>query len=117
MSTLSEIGQELVDEGLDDYVGLWEVAWILRRRKPSYTDDEIHEAALEILGPLLRKGLMKPGALQEKGGFRAWKLTAEESLARIDQEWRELGQDPNIGQVCWFSNTASGDVAAGKRET
>jgi hypothetical protein len=114
MTALADIRQELLAEGQDDYVGLWEVAWILRRSKPSYTGDEIREVALEVLGPLLSEGLMEPGSLQEKGGFLAWTCTPEEALARIDEKWRALGQDPNIGEVCWFSNTSAGDAAAGK---
>jgi hypothetical protein len=117
MRTLAEIRQELLAEGRDDYVGLWEFAWILRRSKPSCTDDEIREVALEVLGPLLSKGLMEPGALQENGGFLAWTCTPEEALARIDKEWRALGQDPNIGEVCWFSNTSAGDEVARQNET
>ena len=112
MSALSDIRKEILVEGLDDYVGLWELPWILRRRKPESTDDEVRERALEILSPLLREGLIEAGALRDDGDFLPWPCTPEEALARIDKEWRELGQDPNIGQVCWFSNTASGDRAA-----
>jgi len=114
MRALADIRQELLTEGRGDYVGLWEIAWILRRSQPSYTADEIREAALEVLGFLLCGGLMEPGILQENGGFLAWKCTPEKALARIDKEWRALGQDPNIGQVCWFSNTSAGDKAAGQ---
>ncbi|NHA16183.1 hypothetical protein [Thioalkalivibrio sp. XN279] len=117
MTTLADIRQELLAEGQDDYVGLWEVAWILRRSKSSHTGDEIREVALEVLGPLLCEGLMEPGTLQENGGFLAWTCTPERALARIDEEWRALGQEPNIGQVCWFSNTSAGDKAAGQNET
>ena len=117
MTRLADVRQELLLEGQDDYVGLWEIAWILRRSKPSYGADEIREVALEILKPLLGEGLMEPGLLRENGGFHAWTCTPEEALVRIDEEWRALGQDPNIGQVCWFSNTAAGDKAAGRSET
>jgi len=117
MRALSDIRQELLVEGQDDYVGLWEVAWILRRSEPSYTDDEIREVALESLRPLLCEGLMEPGALQDNGGFQAWMCTPEEALAKIDKEWRGLGKDPNIGQVCWFRNTDSGDRTAGRKGT
>ena len=117
MSALWDIRREILVEGLEDYVGLWQLPWILRRKKPDSTDDEVREQALEIVGSLLREGLVEPGALQENGGFLAWTCTPRESLARIDKEWRELGQDPNIGQVCWFSNTASGDESAGGKET
>jgi hypothetical protein len=113
MRSLADIRQELLAEGQDDYVGLWDVVWILRRTKPRLADDEIRGVALEVLRPLLSEGLMEPGRLQEKGGFLAWTCTPEEALLRIDEEWRALGQDPNIGEVCWFSNTSAGDAAAG----
>ena len=112
MIALSEIREELLAEGLDDCVGLWELPWILRRRDADCMDDEVREQALEIVGSLLREELMESGALQENGEFVAWTCTPEEVLARIDREWRDLGQDPSIGQVCWLSITALGDKAA-----
>lgn len=112
MKNLSEVRRELLLEGLTDYVGVWEVSWILRRLMPSRTTDEIRDTAMEVLDPLIREGLIEVGTLREHGGFLAWTCTAEQALVRIDEEWRSLGQDPNIGQICWFSNTASGDRIA-----
>ncbi len=112
MHPLDRIRQDLLAEGREDYVGLWEVVWRLKRSKPMPESDEIRELALEIFRPLLREGLMEPGVLQPNGGFLAWTCTPDEALARIDAEWRALGQDPYIGQVGHFTNTLAGDQAA-----
>jgi hypothetical protein len=32
-------------------------------------------------------------------------------MDRISREWSDLGKDPNILDICWFSNTAAGDEA------
>lgn len=112
MKTFEEIRMEILAEGLDDYVGLWEVAWMLRRSMSEATSAEIRESALAVLRPLLTARLIEPGALEEGGGFRAWGCSAQEALARISREWSTLSHDPNIGQICWFSNTTAGDVVA-----
>ncbi len=112
MKKLSKIQREILVEGLDDYVGLWEVAWILRRNGQHSSPQEIRERSLEALGPLLHAGYIKPGKLEADGGFLEWQLGPVESLKRIDSEWIELGHDPNICQICWFSNTTEGDETA-----
>ncbi|MCP3999196.1 MAG: hypothetical protein GY722_29645 [bacterium] len=112
MNHLSEIQRDLLVEGLDDYVGLWQVARAVRREAPHYTNDNVRERSLKELGLLLHAGYIKPGQLTEDGGFLEWQLGPAESLKRIDSEWRELGHDPNIYQICWFSNTNEGDEAA-----
>lgn len=112
MNSLSEIQSKILIEGIDDYVGLWEVAWLLRQEDPSWTSEEIKKRCLEVLGPLLRVGYIKPGRLREDGGFVEWQLNPVESLSRIDREWQCLAPDPDFSQICWFNNTDDGDDAA-----
>jgi hypothetical protein len=36
----------------------------------------------------------------------------EDAINRIERAWRNLGHDPNIPDICWFSNTELGDQVA-----
>ena len=112
MNEISEIQREILVEGVDDYFGLWEVVWILRRKHPNWTNRQIRERSLEVLRPLLESAYIVAGQLGESGSYSKWQLGPVESLARIDHEWRKLGRDPNMAQICWFSNTEKGDEAA-----
>jgi hypothetical protein len=44
--------------------------------------------------------------------FVPWQLTIPEALARIEREWRALGRDPSLGDICWFNNTPAGNERA-----
>jgi hypothetical protein len=112
VSDLTELERELLVEGLGDYVGLWEFASWLRTHEPSATDEEVRRKATEAVRRLVVGGHMSPGALTDGGGFSPWTSDAGESLQRIDREWRALGRDPTIAEICWFSNTPSGDALA-----
>lgn len=112
MKYLSQIQSDIIIEGLDDYVGLWQVARSVRQETPYQTGGSVRRTSLNELKPLLHRGYITPGQLTEDGGFFEWPLAPVEALERIDREWLELGQDPNISQVCWFSNTSKGDELA-----
>jgi hypothetical protein len=112
MKHLSQIQAEIIIEGLDDYVGLWQVARSVRQEILYHTGGNTRRTSLNELGPLLHKRYITPGQLTEDGGFLGWHLEPIEALERIDREWLELDQDPDISQICWFSNTSKGDELA-----
>src|SRR5258706_3895123 len=111
MNDLDSIQREILMEGLDDYVGLWQVVRSLRERFGDLPTDRIRELALERLQPLLDQGLIESG-MPGSGEFLSWGSDAATTLARIDAEWRALGKDPNMPDICWFSNTEKGDLIA-----
>lgn len=109
---LDSIQSTVLVEGLDDYVGLWELAKQVRRAEPDVTSDEVRQGVLAGLEPLLTSGYVQAGQLTEEGGFDPWPLAPAEALRRIDAEWRQLDGDPNIWEICWFRNTERGDRIA-----
>jgi len=112
MIALDPIQRELLLEGLDDYVGLWEVARDLRRFLGELPPEKIRELAMMKLRPLLQEGLILPGFPAEGGEFAAWDCDVDEAIDRINAEWRQLGRDPNVWEICWFKNTEKGDALA-----
>jgi len=112
MWRLDTLQRDMVIEGLDDYVGLWEsVNWVARVDGP-LDGDGMRANVMRRLRPLLLDGLVEPGFPSADGGFDSWSLNAEEAMERIETEWRALGRDPNIWDVCWFRNTPKGNALA-----
>ncbi len=105
--------EDFLIEGLDDWIGLWRFARAIRDRAPNATVDEVRERAMPSVRKLVQGGYMRPGRLtKERPGFSEWNLDPQEAVERIDREWRQLGRDPNIPDICWFSNTELGNEVA-----
>jgi len=113
MSEMNDPLRSFLVEGLDDWIGLWRFARLVRDQLPGGTADEIRERAMLMVRELVVGGYVRPGRLTEdRPGFLEWDEDAEEAVERIDREWRQLGRDPNIPDICWFSNTERGDRVA-----
>jgi len=121
MIQLDPIQQEILVEGLDDYVGLWQVASRVRESlRESPTTDSVRQRVLKHLRPLLERGFLEAGNLAGDGGFVPWEGQGREALDSIGRAWTRLGRDPNIGygpdpsdaDSCWFRNTPAGSTHA-----
>jgi hypothetical protein len=105
--------REVLVEGLDDWIGLWRFAAAAREAAPRASVDEIRHLAMRSVRKLVNRGYLRPGRLvQNSPGFEVWELSPSEALDRIDREWRDLGRDPSIPDICWFTTTEAGDRAA-----
>lgn len=92
---------EVVSRELDeDYVGVWKVAWHLRRRLGSTTDEQVRELADVVIRGLEPSGV-SVGELDESSGiFVAWPENV--GVSRLMEKWAMLGRDPNIGEIAWL---------------
>lgn len=93
-------GDALSRELDDDAVGVWKVAWHLRRALPSVPDAQLQELAEGVLRGL-GESAVAVGELDDLGVFHEWERDRgiDQAMAR----WRELGRDPNIGEVAWLA--------------
>jgi len=113
MTDISPTEEAFVVEGLEDWVGLWRFARAIRDRDPDATTDAVRSASVLMARNLVVGGYMRPGHLtKDPPGFSEWTEGPEESVDRIDREWRDLARDPNIPDICWFTNTEKGNRAA-----
>ncbi len=96
--------QKLRNEWLaeDSELGLWEIVGDLRGLYPQMEADEFRTLTIQMIRPLLEQGVLHAVDLLPEGKVRYWKCTTEETLERIENEWRLLDQDPNIGDIVWF---------------
>lgn len=105
------VQRETLIVGLEDWVGLWLVARLVRESLRSPTVDEVRQAAIGRLRPLVEGGYMEAGALTPEG-FEAWRHQGSAAVDRIDRLWQRLGRDPNLPDNIYLSNTTRGDAAA-----
>lgn len=112
MMEIDPVQRFVLCAGANDYVGLWEVAKFIRRSRGTTTFESVREIALASLGQLIVAGHVEAGALLPGGGFTSWGLSPRDCVDRINREWSGLGGDPNIGDICWFKNTETGDEIA-----
>jgi hypothetical protein len=109
--------ESILISGSDDWVYLAEVSDLVRDKTPTSSETEHMELTLSVISELVRNGWMEIGDLPATGTdgkFRPWKLSVDESLARIRKEWVALRKPINLGEICWLAITPAGDAKAEK---
>ena len=112
---LQAIHKTIIKLCADDDIGLWhllkqicgdEYYW-------STIPDWLRQDAMNIIRDLLDSSLIQAGNFErEETGVHKWVpilLPADEIIKFIEQEWNFLGKTPNMGDVCWFRATESGE--------
>lgn len=108
--------------GYDDDVYLAEISSEVKRFMGVGGEDLLRET-LSVVEEILSSGLMTVGdivATSDPLGasalpnvrFVSWRLAIPDVLSRIEREWRILGRDPSVGDICWFNNTPAGNERA-----
>jgi hypothetical protein len=91
----------ILEECRVDDVGLWEVVSIVRSK---LGPDNSMKQTLRILRKLLDQGSIVAGFPTPDGrAFQSWDLGPEETISRIEFEWRRLGRTPTLGEIAWFT--------------
>jgi hypothetical protein len=88
----------------DDYVGLWKLPWHIRRAYPAVADHQVQAIAAGILRALLARNVAIGNLDETTGDFDPWPLRDAVECAMA--AWRDLGRDPNIGEVAWLASTS-----------
>jgi hypothetical protein len=92
---------ESISRELDeDYVGLWVVAWHIRRRVEDASNETVYAVAEAILSSLVESAVRIGSLAEESGTFTPW--SADAGVKRAMREWMTLGRDPNIGEIAWL---------------
>jgi hypothetical protein len=100
---VEETLEGFVEEGRDDYVGLWEIVRAVREDFGVQDDGEVKRTSLGLIQQLLCHYGMSAGVPTPDGrGFVPWPLSTDETLRRIETEWVALGRDPDIWEIVWF---------------
>ncbi|MDA8439916.1 MAG: hypothetical protein M0Z51_13790 [Propionibacterium sp.] len=97
----AQVAEKLSRELDEDYVGLWKVAWHIRRAWPDGSDDQMRSLAASILTVLLTTGVRLGDLDADTGQFCPW--PGSNSVEAAIEAWARLGRDPNIGEVAWLA--------------
>jgi hypothetical protein len=98
-----ELLSTLLSEAKHDYIGLWEVTKKVRLLNPNLPPDAVRSRTLQLVTEMLTNGFLAVDLLPS-GGCQPWEnQNLPEILECIEAKWRELGREPNIGDVVWFS--------------
>ena len=65
---LNDLRTDILIEGIEDYVGLWQIVRRVRNLSPGASDGEIREATLGIIPSLLADGYVRPIDPPYQGG-------------------------------------------------
>jgi hypothetical protein len=100
---LHELVDGYLEESKIDYVGLWQIAQASKEELGAGTTDQVRKLSLEIVKRLYDNGV-RPGNYWG-GDFDYWPDEGcQAALDRIEREWIEAGEDPNLGDpICWFA--------------
>lgn len=104
---VTRLVEEVIVEGLDDWVQLHDVVWFSRRAEPHGDFRGLVRAVVE---QLLQRGLMVPGDVGD-AGFEQWSTSVEDSIRTVMEQCEALNWNPQ-GDGAWFANTDAGKVLA-----
>lgn len=102
---------EVLKRGLEDWIQAAEVVSVVQSVAVAATCLEVRRVALEVIVELVRRELMKAGCLT-LDGFVEWAMTPSDAAERIVEAWSTSDRLPGLGEICWLSNTKSGDLRA-----
>jgi hypothetical protein len=102
------VEREFLSECDDDYVGLWSLIWSIKNAGTTSTD--VRNTTVSILQHLLAAGLIIAGEPTEVGDFEAWPGGTVEIIRRIETAWDQLGREPDIGDIVWFTAPPVGSL-------
>jgi len=107
--TIQDCINDLVLRGCDDWVYAAEVAFIAREMGRARSAEEIRGLSLEIIRAVVIQGLMEIGDLPKEGRrLSLWPMTPQECIERVEREWKALGRNPTLWEICWLQNTDKG---------
>jgi hypothetical protein len=90
---------ELLLRGLDDWLQLAEVVFVVGSADPALSKDEKKVRTLEVVSELLDGGLVEAGDVTANG-FVSWRLSPTMAINTIIDRWSRLEDLPGIGEVC-----------------
>ena len=112
----NQFWEDLIIEGTEDEIGLWEVIHDIKSQYPEIKPPEIKSMTLEAIREILETGFMKIATYgyvdNQEPPYEIWDLDIDSIVRRLEKEWDELGREPIIADIAWLINTKKGDKEA-----
>ena len=110
MSIPLGIKLDLLSEGRDDFLGLWEILWVVTETLGVDDDIAAKKQTLGIVWELLVEGHLQVGDVAPGGAsLTAWEVPVDEAIDRIAVAWNFLRREPRTGEIAWFETTRKGE--------
>ncbi len=109
MSELDELVDEILVEGLDDWVALVSIVRAGLARRPGDVDGG-RTLAVTLIRELVEGGWMTPGEIGDP--FEPWELTPRDSVTRIVNELDAVDWNAVDQLIAWFDTTEKGNQRA-----
>ncbi|MEM9539294.1 MAG: hypothetical protein AAGA60_07250 [Cyanobacteria bacterium P01_E01_bin.42] len=110
-----DIRNSVILECGEDYVGLWSIIWQFREIGREQNPLERKKKTMRLIKELLEEDLIKAASFSnEKQEFQTWNVPVNEILARIEREWDDLGREPDLWEIVWFTGTEKGNKEANR---
>jgi hypothetical protein len=106
---IEDIEKEVLSDGVIDWVMARSVAWSVHNDNDPDRTTNTRATAIEVIRRLATRNLVEIGNVTESG-FVPWMGSVDDRMARLDSEWPRCIMIPEVGNVCWISNTVEGDA-------
>jgi hypothetical protein len=116
--TAEDLALLVLNRGLDDWLYLAEVEYIVRSHHRAEPPRSIKARCFAVVEHLLVNGLADVGDLRNVAGvvrFAAWDGGTGATLREMEQRWSRFGgarDRSGANDVYWLSNTDAGDALA-----
>lgn len=132
MKEQNQLIDEILLDGQDDWIGIWEIASVARISGGASSDREIMAVSMDLIRHLLLEGLMEAGdpelstgrvetpvpggvTTTTPGRFVPWPLNPVECVERIYREWQRLDRPPRLGEIGWLNLKAVGQTQGSRK--
>ena len=114
----NEFWEDLIIEGTEDEINLWQVISEIIIKYPQKKLLEIKLMTLEAIREILETGFMKIATYgyvdNQEPPYEIWDLDIDSIIRRLEKEWDELGREPHFADIAWLINTKKRDEEAEK---
>jgi hypothetical protein len=94
---------EIIEEAKADEVGLWFIIFGVRDDLGVKQPALVKAITLQVVNQILNSGTVVAGYYKPHGaGMDVLNMAPEKVVSRIEEEWNQLGREPNIGESVVF---------------
>jgi len=94
---------EIIEEAKADEVGLWFIICGVRDDLGVKQPALVQAITLQVVNQILTSGAVVAGYYKPHGaGMDVLNMEPEMVVSRIEEEWNQLGREPNIGESVVF---------------
>ncbi len=111
---MNTVRNDLLMEGLDDWVEFYSVHWLVKQANPEAPIQEIQGEVLNVISDLVSSGLYQIGSVgRGDAGFIPWEIPLDQAIDRIRAEYVGHYEETGHWDYCaWLNLTDEGKKVA-----